>query len=230
MTTNSSFKYIELKRKNPRGRVVYFHSYGAPSLAFALPELSLYLAGYSVRCYKFNDDILNVADPELLLRAVSEVTRDIQSWNKTNNYPLHGIGNSMGSFLLWCIALDVSLINLILNGTGSMAETIFTRPDTITSTRYRYTKLGVTLEDLKFAWGKYEIPESGENIKAKNILLTRSTSDNVIPVTSGDAYANSLRQSKAKVIERTDTRRHGMSIFANAYKIRKVLNFIRSTE
>jgi hypothetical protein len=232
-TSNKLFKVIV--KENPKATKVlfYFASYRFSWRIYWLPVLRLRNRGYEVVVYDIDDFVVESHDPKTLPRAAKELIYDVKT--RQNEYKnkgintYHGVGNSLGSYLLFNCALRVPFDAIVLNGSGSVADVIFSvKKGPLKKTAEQYKLASIDLEKLSDLWKEYDKPDLGKGIKANRILITWSTKDGLVPTNSSRDFIKSIKSSGKKVVVKEDTLPHVGSIFLNSHNVKFLYQFLNA--
>lgn len=222
-------------KTNPKADKVLFYltSYAFPWWVYAIPIARFRRMGYEVVVYDFHDTLLDNDDPTVLPTTTRKLIQDMA--DKQKQYEargiktFHGIGNSLGSYLIFNYALRYPLNAVVLNGGGSIADVIFHhRSGSWKRIADRYTKKGYNRKKLYELWAEFDLPTLGKNIKAEKILMTWSLKDGVIPRSSTEGFAAGIKASDKEMFQEIDNLPHILSVANNSFKVRKLYKFLNS--
>lgn len=199
-----------LVKQNPNARKVLFFlcSFRSSWRVYALAIQRFKKLGYEVVVYDINDIVLQNDDPQILLTAVDLVIEDINQrkrhYTEKGITIFDGIGNSLGSFLLYNYAVRYPLRKVILNIGGYMTRVIFEANNRhIKKTRRNYIAKGIDQDTLAKLWASIDDVSLGKQLKPEETLLFRAINDKYASEENTKLAVVTMSQSptKFKVIQ-----------------------------
>lgn len=211
----------------------YVTSYAFPWWVYAIPIVRFRRMGYEVVVYDLHDEIVADIDPNILPSTATKLIEDMA--HKQNEYEVkgiktfHGIGNSLGSYLIFNYALRHPLQALVLNGGGSIADVIFhAKGGSWKNIANAYTEKGFDHKKLQTFWAEFDLPTLGKKMKADKVLLAYSLKDGTIPLDSTVGFRDGLRASGKEIYTKTDNLPHVLSVVSNSFRVRSLYRFLNS--
>lgn len=236
VTSNSDRQLFKvIVKSNPSAKKVLFYmsSYKFRWWIYVIPVLRFRSLGYEVAVYDFDDEILESSDPKTLPTATQSIINDVanrQAKYKQNNIKIfHGIGNSLGGYMLFNCAVRLPFSAIVLNGIGSMAGLIFGYDTNILKhTVEQYHLSNIDHQKLLKLWTEFDSPNQGKYIKAEKILITHTINDKVIPPEGTKDFIKAIKSSGKSVDVKTDSSSHQVSTMRNSHKIKQLNDFLNT--
>jgi hypothetical protein len=202
--TQPLYKTIIKRNKNAKKVLFFITSYMAPWSVYRLIVRQLQCRGYEVIVYDINDYILNNKDPHVLLLAINEINTDIHAkvldYQKAGITIFDGIGNSLGSFLMYNYAICYPLRKVILNIGGYMSRVVFLSKDwRVARIRKNYERIGLNMMDLNKLWVDIDSPTTAKRLKCLQILLFTSRRDVFVSNESANELIRSLQKTPVQI-------------------------------
>lgn len=225
--------YRAIVQPNPKATKVLFYltSYAFPWWVYIIPIIRFRRMGYEVVVYDLHDAILENIDPNILPSTTTKLIEDMasrQSQYEANGIKIfHGIGNSLGSYLIFNYALRYQLQALVLNGGGSIADVIFhAKNGSWKKIASAYAEIGFDHKKLHALWAEFDLPTLGKNIKASRVLLAYSLKDGTIPLESTEGIRDGLYASGKEIYAKTDNLPHILSVVSNSFRVKSLYKFL----
>lgn len=230
----SSYFSVYVKSRPTATKVLfYFTSYKMPWWVFIIPILRFRRLGYEVIVYSLHDEIMENNDTSVLPTVTMDIINDVanrqKAYRKRGIQIFHGIGNSLGSYMMYNSSRRISFSAIVLNSVGSAAEVLFStaRKDLKKSTE-AYRMQNHTRETLQELWTEFDRPSNGHGIKSPKILITYSEKDGLVPPSGPYEMMQALDAHNRKYEVKVDHLPHEASIFFNAHQVRFLYNFLNS--
>jgi pimeloyl-ACP methyl ester carboxylesterase len=235
MGSTRSQLFRAIIKPNPKATKVLFYltSYAFPWWVYAVPIGRFRRMGYEVVVYDFNDALIKNEDPSILPKTIIDIVDDISTRRKEYQsrgvHTFHGIGNSLGSYVVFNYAIRYSLHAMVLNGGGSIADIIFHHKDgSWKKIANAYTQKGYDKQRLRELWAEYDLPTLGQKIKAEKVLITWSLNDGTIPRTSSEGFIAELKASGKQMSVKTDNLPHVLSVISNSTRVKSIYRFLNN--
>lgn len=205
--TDYSTYFKAVAKGNPDATKVLFYltSYRAPWFVYSLAIRKLQKAGYEIVVYDFKDSVLDNDNPYFLPKFIEVLCKDMQS--RVASYQnrgigiFDGVGNSLGSFLLYNYTIRFPLRKIALNMVSYMSLVIFTSKDSrITKTRNTYLKQGFDLPKLQKAWETIDSPKTGKELKSDETMLFTALNDKYVTPESAQMVIDNIKISPTKLV------------------------------
>lgn len=230
---DSLFKVVVTRNPKALKILFYLTSYAFPWWAYKVPIERFKKLGYEVVVYDFDDTVIENTDPTVLPTTVELLTKEIhercEHYVKKGITTFHGIGNSLGSYMIYNYALRYPIDAIVLNSGGSVADIIFGgKGGTWAKIAASYELQGVNQQKLKFLWADSDDPKLGKNIKAKRILLQYSLKDGTIPLQSTLKFVDSLKASGKSLTLEINNLPHIRSVLKNSHQVKHIYRFLNS--
>lgn len=203
-SVNSALFKVVVRENTHANKVLFFLcSFRSSWKIYALAIHRFKRAGYEVVVYDINDVVLQNDNPQLLIDVVSQVNEDINQRIKTYKDDgitvFDGIGNSLGSFLLYNYAVRFPLRKVILNIGGYMTRVIFEADNRhIKKTRQNYLSKGISQEMLAELWATIDDVALGTQLKSEETLLFRALNDKYASKEATALAIKTMRKSPTK--------------------------------
>lgn len=232
-SSQSHFSVHVKSRPDPTKVLFYFTSYKMPWWIFIIPIVRFNRLGYEVVVYSLHDEVMENEDPSILPGVTSaiidDVTRRREQYAKRGIKTFHGIGNSLGSYMMFNCSLRIPFAAIVLNSVGSAADVLFsTNHRHLKKTTSAYKKQHYTQEKLYELWKEFDTPSNGHAIKSPKILVTYSLGDTLVPPRGSIELIKALEKHDKKYEARVDHLPHEASIFLNSLKVKDLYKFLNS--
>lgn len=220
----SSYFKVVVKRMPESTKVLfYLTSYRAPWFVYSFAINRLQKAGYEVVVYDFKDSVLDNEDPYFLPEFVEFLCKDMQSkvtfYQKRGVSTFDGVGNSLGSFLLYNYSIRYPLRKIALNMVSYMSVVIFTSKDSrIAKTRNNYLNKGFDLPKLQKTWQQIDSPQTGKELKSDETMLFTALKDKYVTPDSAQMVIDNIKTSPTRLnVHKNIKLGHNASTIKNAH-------------
>lgn len=233
--SNEQFFRIRVRHKSKATKVLfYLTSYAFPWWVYSLSIFSFTRLGYEVVVYDFPDTIVENDNPDILpktiLGLIEDMQRRQQDYQAKGISTFHGIGNSLGSYLLFNFVLRYPLDAIVLNGGGSISDVIFhAQSGSWKKIATAYSQKGYDYSKLRKLWAEFDLPTLGKNIKADRVLIMWSLRDGTIPRRSTEGFIIGMQSSGKQVTSTTDSLPHIYSVIKNSLRIKLLYRFLNTS-
>ena len=212
-------------RKNIRAKKVLFFlcSFRSSWKIYTLAIQRFKRAGYEVVVYDINDVVLQNDSPQLLIDAVSQINENInqriKAYQDQGIVIFDGIGNSLGSFLLYNYAVRFPLRKIILNIGGYMTRVIFEADNRhIKKTKQKYLAKGINLDKLAELWASIDDVSLGKQLKSEHTLLFRALKDKYASKEATALAIETMRNSPTKfTVIQNEKLGHSAAVLKNVH-------------
>jgi len=204
-----------------------------PWWIYIVPILRFRRLGYEVVVYSLHDEIMENEDTGILPAVTADIINDVAERRKQyidqGIETFHGIGNSLGSYMMYNSSRRIPFSAIVLNSVGSAAEVLFStdRKD-LKKSAEAYKTQNHTRETLQNLWDEFDRPSNGHGIKSPKILITYSEKDGLVPPSGPAEMIQALDIHNRNYEVKVDHFPHEVSIFLNSLQVRRLYKFLNS--
>ena len=233
MSSSPYFTVYVKPRPDATKVLFYFTSYKVPWWIFIVPILRFRRLGYEVIVYSLHDEIMENEDTRVLPSVTQDIINDVaarrQAYVKQGIQTFHGIGNSLGSYMMFNSSQRIPFSAIVLNSVGSAADVLFsTKRRSLRKATEAYIAQNHTHDSLQNLWTEFDRPSNGHAIKSPKILITYSEKDGLVPSSGPAELMQALDAHNKKYEVKVDHLPHEASILFNALQVRRIYQFLNS--